>query len=103
MNIEKLTRQIEQGSIEKFALAKSPDSGAFWFVYSLHRETQQSEKFNGREVDHSPLIPWPPGPSTHGQHPASPGLSFRQQGDARTARGAQKCPEPCTRYTHKTP
>ena len=41
MNIEKLIRQIEQGSIEKFVLAKSPDSGAFWFVYSLHRETQQ--------------------------------------------------------------
>jgi hypothetical protein len=41
MDIENLTRQIEHGSIEKFVLSKTPESDVFWFVYALHRETQQ--------------------------------------------------------------
>ncbi len=43
MNIEQLTRKVEQGFIEKIAISKTPESAIFWFVYPLHRDTRLFE------------------------------------------------------------
>lgn len=37
---QQLKQQVEQGSIEKAVITKMPESGGFWFMYFLDRQTQ---------------------------------------------------------------
>ena len=43
MKLKNLTRLIKQGSVEKFILAKSPQSGFLWFAYAEDKKTKALE------------------------------------------------------------